>query len=90
MFDIRETPFSKPLGGFSHVWIYLYIDALKKLNDKMVTNLTDTDLDYIVPIVENGLSRAGAQGAAGPTPIRGGRDTALKPRYSDREEAGNG
>ena len=56
----------------------------------MVTNLTVTDLDYIVPIVENGLSRAGAQGAAGPTPFRGGRDTALKPRYSDREEAGNG
>ena len=84
-------PVSKaPSRGFFRALVYLYIDASKILYDKMVTNLTVKDLDYIVPIVENGLSRAGAQGAAGPTPFRGGRDTALKPRYSDREEAGNG
>ena len=89
--DLRWIPVSKaPSRGFFRALVYLYIDASKILYDKMVTNLTVTDLDYIVPIVENGLSRAGAQGAAGPTPFRGGRDTALKPRYSDREEAGNG
>ena len=35
----------------------------KILYDKMVTNLTETDLDYIVRIVENGLSRAYAKEA---------------------------
>ena len=85
-----DPRFQSPFKGLFRALVYLYIDASKILYDKMVTNLTVTDLDYIVPIVENGLSRAGAQGAAGPTPFRGGRDTALKPRYSDREEAGNG
>ena len=68
----------------------LYISRAKKLYDKMVTNLTDRDLDYIVRIVENGLSRAHAEKAQARLPLSEQTNCCREAGTLEGEEAGNG
>lgn len=62
-FDPQRVPVPSISPMLSHAEFLMFQAAIpllknlaKKLYDKMVTNLTDTDLDYIVRNVENGLS----------------------------------
>lgn len=75
------------LSCFSLAWLMPKIDNAKNLSDKMVTNLTDRDLDYIFRSVENGLSRTRAMDVREQLPLS--EHMELLPRSGNSERRGS-